>query len=71
MYASRSATNFIPISISIDDVAIATTPNISVKPWTAFTTSLIVNNSKMIDVKLSGTVSSIDQSSGGDNVTIH
>ena len=59
------------ISISIDDVVISTTPNISVTPWTFFTQSLVVSISKIIVVKLSGTVSSIDQCTGIDNVTIN
>ena len=71
MYASRSGSNLNPISISIDNVVIATTPNVSVRPWTFFTQSFVVSISKMIVVKLSGTVYSIDQSTGIDNVTIN
>ena len=71
MYASRSGSNLNPISISIDNVVIATTPNVSVRPWTFFTQSFVVSMSKMIVVKLSGTVYSIDQSTGVDNVTIN
>ena len=70
MYASRSGSSLNPISISIDDVVISTTPNISVTPWTFFTQSFVVSISKIIVVKLSGTVSSINQCTGIDNVTI-
>ena len=71
MYASRSGSNINPISITIDDIIIATTPNVSVKPSTFFTQSFVVSISKIMVVKLFGTVSSIDQSTGVDNVTIN
>ena len=70
MYASRSGSSLDPISISIDDVVISITPNISVTPWTFFTQSFVVSISKIIVVKLSGTVSSINQCTGIDNVTV-
>ena len=69
MFASKSGSNINPISISIDDIIIATNPNISVIPWTFFTQSFVVIISKMIVIKLSETISSIDQSIGIDNVT--
>ena len=69
MFPSRSGRNLNPLSISIDGINISTTPNISVTPWTAFTTSFIVYNNKMIVVKISGTIFSIDESAGIDNVT--
>ena len=71
MYASRSGSSLNPNSISLDDIIIATTPNVSVKPWTFFTQSFVVSISKIIVVKLSGTVFSIDQCTGIDNVTIN
>ena len=70
MYASRSGSSLNPISISIDGVIIATTPNISVTPWTFFTQSFVVSIGKIIVVKLFGTVSSINQSTGIDDVKI-
>ena len=45
MYASRSGSSLNPISISIDDVVISTTPNISVTPWTIFCSPYQQNNS--------------------------
>ena len=71
MFASRYGSNINPISISIDDIIIATNPNISVIPWTFFTQSFVVIISKMIVVELSGTISSIDQSIGIDNININ
>ena len=71
MYASRSGSSLNPISIFIDGVIIATTPNISVTPWTFFTQSFVVSIGKIIVVKLSGTVSSINQSTGIDDVKIN
>ena len=71
MYASRSGSSLNPISISIDGVIIATTPTISVTSWTLFTQSFVIGIGKIIVVKLSGTVSSINQSTGVDDVKIN
>ena len=69
MYATRSGVDVNPVSISIDNVIIGTTPAISVKPWRSFSIPFTVIYDKLIVVKFMGT-SLLDQSTGIDNIII-
>ena len=71
MYSSRSGLTINPISVSIDDVIISTTPNIAVVPWTLFSQSFNITVSKIVNIKLSGTISSVNQCTGIDNVIVN
>ena len=71
MFSSRSGVTINPISISIDNVIISTTPNAAVVPWTLFTQSFNIPISKIVNIKLSGTISSVNQCTGIDNVIIN
>ena len=68
-YCSRSGTNINPINFLIDDVIIATTPNIVSGSWTSFTQSFTIISSKIIVLKLSGSVLT-DQTTAISNIII-
>ena len=68
-YCSRSGTNINPINFLIDDVIIATTPNIVSGSWTSFTQSFTIISSKIIVLKLSGSVLT-DQTMAISNIII-
>ena len=69
LYCSRSGNNINPVNFLIDDVIIATTPNIASGSWTSFTQSFTIIASKFIVLKISGSVL-IDQTTAISNIII-
>ena len=69
LYCSRSGNNNNPVNCLIDDVIIATTPNIVAGSWTNFNISFTIIASKIIVLKLSGSVL-IDQTTAISNIII-
>ena len=68
LYCSRSS-NINPVNFLIDDVIIGSTPNIVSGSWTSFTQSFTIISSKIIVLKLSGSVLT-DQTTAISNIII-
>ena len=68
LYCSRSS-NINPVNFLIDDVIIGSTPNIVAGSWTIFTQPFTIIASKIIVLKISGSVL-IDQTTAISNIII-
>ena len=69
LYCSRSGNNINPVNCLIDDIIIASTPNVAAGSWTSFNISFTIVASKIIVLKLSGSVI-IDQTTAISNIII-
>ena len=69
LYCSRSGSQINPINCLIDDVIITSTPNIATVSWNIFNISFTIITSKIIVLKLSGSVLT-DQTTAISNIII-